>query len=116
MMKAKMAALVAVVALATTGCATHQKTGTLVGAVVGAAVAGPIGGVAAAHIGAGLVGGAIGASVGSSVGKHMDQKPTTFTVVKHTTVVKEVPATSTTVAAPVAPATQPTVVTKKVRE
>lgn len=115
MMKAKMAALVAVVALATTGCATHQKTGALAGAVVGAALAGPIGGVAAAHIGAGLVGGAVGAAVGGSVGKHMDQKPQTVTVVKETTVVKEVAPVAPAYVAPVQK-TETTVVTKKVRE
>lgn len=60
---------IAIVALASTGCATKQRTGAAVGGAAGAAVGAAVGDTEGA-----VIGGLLGAMVGYGIGRHMEEE------------------------------------------
>ncbi|MGD8699530.1 MAG: OmpA family protein [Gemmatimonadales bacterium] len=67
-------AIVAVLFLGTTSCATKTQTGALIGAGTGAAVGGAIGAATGNTAAGAIIGAAVGGAAGAIIGNYMDQQ------------------------------------------
>lgn len=78
--------IVAVTALALTGCATNRDTGALVGGIAGGIIGNQVGGGVGRVVATG-VGAAVGSAVGTAIGQDMDQPRTPAPVVTREVIV-----------------------------
>lgn len=67
-------AIVAVIFLGTSSCATKTQTGALIGAGTGAAVGGAIGAATGNTAAGAIIGAAVGGAAGAIIGNYMDQQ------------------------------------------
>lgn len=70
----KYSAVMALAAVAVTGCATKERTGAIVGAASGAAAGAVIGKAAGSTAKGAIIGAAVGGAAGAVIGRRMDQQ------------------------------------------